>query len=151
VGLLSHVWSDSITGRYHRLIGKGIYDFLVSAYGYSDTLLTDIYVYDMESTEMDIILFPRITDKIIIKDSIAISPNPFFNQMTIDIWTELPEEITISLFDPAGRKIITESSISITGGYHHILLDGSGLSPGLYILKITRPSGKREIKVLKME
>jgi hypothetical protein len=146
----SHVWSDSITGRYYRMISEGIYDLLISAYGYNDTLLTDIHVLDLESTELDIILFPVVPDDIIIKDSIAIGPNPFFNQLTIDIWSELPDMISISLFDPAGRKIITESSISLTGGYNHIILDGSGLSPGLYILKITRPSGTREIKVLKI-
>ncbi len=146
----SHVWSDSITGRYYRLISEGIYDLLISAYGYNDTLLTDIHVSDLESIELDIILFPFVPDDIIIKDSIAIGPNPFFDRLTIDIWSELPDEISIGLFDPAGRKIITESSISLIGGYNHIILDGSGLSPGFYILKITRSSGIRKIRVLKI-
>jgi len=145
----SHVWSDSMTGSYYRLIRGGIYNLQVSADGYKDTLITNIHIQDLQSSELNIILFPFFPEDA--TDSIIISPNPFINQLTIHILSELPGEVRISLFDPVGRKIIPEHRMSLVVGYNNFILDGSGLNSGLYILNIKQSSGTRQIKILKVE
>lgn len=147
----SHVWSDSITGRYYRLIKEGVYDLLVSAGGYNDTLITNVRVFDNKATELNIRLFPYIPPDDEIIDSIAIGPNPFFDQLSIHIWSLEQDEISISLFDPGGRKIIPESRISLVQGENNIILDCTNLASGIYILKITRSTGIKKVKIIKVE
>ncbi len=147
----SHVWSDSITGIYHRLIKEGVYDLLVSADGYNDTLITSVRVFDFQSTELNIRLSPYVPQDQEIRDSITIGPNPFFDYLRIDIWSEQQDEAGISLFDPGGRKIISENRISLVQGENNLILNCPNIARGMYILKITRSSGIEKVKVIKVE
>jgi hypothetical protein len=147
----SHVWSDSLTGRYYRLIKEGVYNLLVSAEGYNDTLVSGVRVFDFQPTELNIRLFPYIPMEDETADSITVGPNPFIDYLRIDIWSEQQDVVSISLFDPRGRKVIPESRISIIQGENNLVLDCPGLTPGIYILKITRSSGIKKVKIIKLE
>jgi hypothetical protein len=54
----SHVWSDSISGWYFRLLEKGLYDLMVSADGYHTRVIDGVEVNNREATMLDIALVP---------------------------------------------------------------------------------------------
>ncbi len=56
-------------------------------------------------------------------------------------------EETLAAFDLAGRRAALLFRGEPGVGYHHLAWDGSGLPSGLYVLRLTSPSGVRMAKV----
>jgi hypothetical protein len=58
----SHVWSDSISGWYFRLLEQGVYDLEYSAEGYQSRIIEGVRVNKREATRVDIALLPSEAD-----------------------------------------------------------------------------------------
>ncbi len=71
-------------------------------------------------------------------------PNPFNPATTIVYSLAHRERIDLSLFDITGRKIRTLEAGIRDEGRHVIIVDGSGLSSGLYFFQLT--GGRESIK-----
>ncbi|MEP7166175.1 MAG: Ig-like domain-containing protein, partial [Ferruginibacter sp.] len=77
------------------------------------------------------------------------TPNPFADQLRINIETELSENAVISLKDISGRSIQQKES-QLRKGNNAVLLSSLGHLPGgVYLLTITTDSQQQTIKVVK--
>lgn len=68
-------------------------------------------------------------------------PNPFSDVVTIVYNLELPSDVQLELFDMLGRRIQTISQSAQSAGSHEVMIDGSNLAPGVYVIRLTVESG----------
>jgi len=138
--LNSYVWSDSITGGFSRMIKEGTYDLNISASGYKDTLISSVYVADFSTISLDIHMTPVYSGLAGNKDPLIQITNPFEDLLRISVTSVFEENIIIDLFDTGGRKVIPQHTINSVTGENIIIINGTSLSPGLYILKVASPA-----------
>jgi hypothetical protein len=149
--LNSFVWSDSISGRFSRMLKEGAYDLKFSADGYIDTLITSVQVTDFHTSLLDVMLTPRHSGAITYQGPIIRITNPFTAGLKISIVTASQERIIINLFDAGGRKVVPDYKITSVEGENILIINGESLSPGIYILKINSPSISHERVIIKTE
>ncbi len=78
-------------------------------------------------------------------------PNPFNSSTTIEFDVPRNEDVTISIYDILGRKVLEPVSGEVPAGQHSVDVDLSELSSGLYfyILKTEEISIQRKMMCLK--
>lgn len=81
-------------------------------------------------------------------DPIELYPNPARDVLSIRIRNGLMEEVRIVVTDPAGRVHI-QRTIRITRQYEPLDLDLSGISPGIYFVKVNRKGDSKIIRLVK--
>jgi len=72
-------------------------------------------------------------------------PNPFANSTEIQYFINMSGKVRLSLYDMTGRELILLVDKFIKGGWHNMIVNGSGLTSGMYILKL-ESGGKAVIK-----
>ncbi|MCX6271876.1 MAG: T9SS type A sorting domain-containing protein [Bacteroidetes bacterium] len=78
-------------------------------------------------------------------------PNPFSNLTRIAY--SIPEDgfVKISVFDPFGKEVATVVNEIQSAGIHEVTVDGSGLSSGVYLYKLSfRSSNGESMRLRKM-
>ena len=81
--------------------------------------------------------------------NVEATPNPFSDQLRVNIETGLSENAVISLKDISGRKIQQMES-QLRAGNNALLLGNLGHIPaGVYLLTITTDSQQETVKVIK--
>jgi len=77
----------------------------------------------------------------------AVFPNPFNSMATITC--DLPEaaSVTLSAYDLNGREVAAIFSGKLTAGQQRILWDASGLSSGIYLVKLQSAGNVRTARV----
>jgi len=78
--------------------------------------------------------------------SINIYPNPFYDQIVIDLVTSKTETLNIAVFDIYGKRIM-ENRTNITKGLNSKKLDLSGLSSGVHFVVFRTNNYVNSIKV----
>jgi len=149
--LNSFVFSDSISGKFYRLIKGGNYDLKITANGYRDTMILSVPVTDFNTTVLDISLTPARSGINVPSISTIKVLNPFTGDLTISFNSEMQEEMTVDLYDTGGRKVVHAYPVKSIAGENTIVIDCQSLVPGIYILKIFSPSISRESLVIKSE
>ena len=127
----SHVYADTLTGRFVRFLGPGLWDLTVSADGYRDTVVT-LSVADIRQRSDLLIQMKRILNPV---DTTApprplLYPNPAAFHIRAVMPADLRGELNIVIFDPAGRKIRDYNSEAYEGS--PVIIDVRTLSPGAY-------------------
>jgi len=102
----SHIFSDSLTGVFTRLIVPGLYDLKFAADGYRDTIIKNVQVFTLEATNLTVKMRSSINPV-----DTTDPGQPFFypNPGDTFIKTVLPEKmkgmVNIRIFTMDGRKI----------------------------------------------
>ena len=96
-----------------------------------------------ESTELSVPIFNR--------KQISVYPNPFINEINVNIETVSNENVNFDLYDINGRKIISLfSKMAVTSGKHSQKVQlPQTLSKGVYFLNISIGQSSRTIKIIK--
>lgn len=133
----SHVYSDSSTGWYFRLLEQGFHDLLFSADGYiNDTV--NIQVRNRETERLDISLVPGYTPAPGPESGYDESPGIYYSpereEIVVSMNLTLPFAVSISLYDSSGRKIRVLHNGIIREGYTRFSFGTPGLKPGIYII-----------------
>ncbi len=63
-------------------------------------------------------------------------PNPFSNKTSIGLNLLNEQNVNVELLDLMGRKIANVFKGKLAAGIHDIVIDGSGLSSGIYFIKV---------------
>lgn len=78
------------------------------------------------------------TTNILPSSLVAVFPNPFSQDLTVETELEEPAIVQIALFDPLGRKVVAWPAQQLGRGRHQIgLAVSSNWAPGLYFAKIS--------------
>ena len=72
-------------------------------------------------------------------------PNPFRDRMTLEFSLDQPQRIQMDVYDLLGRRVATLVNDDMPAGPHTILFDASGLSSGLYMVRMNGRSGPAAI------
>jgi bacillolysin len=83
------------------------------------------------------------------KTAVSISPNPFNNNISVEVTAEKSGTGSIEIFDLVGRKVIN-TPLSISIGKNAVSLPTPQLQAGIYLLKITIEGKSLTSKIMKI-
>lgn len=75
------------------------------------------------------------------RSTLAVYPNPSDGPVTVSLWLSAPCEVTIRLFDVAGREVRAYAWGYRTAGLHREAVDLGGLAAGLYLARLDAAAG----------
>lgn len=78
-------------------------------------------------------------------------PNPFNPFTTIQFSIPEASDVKLELFNSAGQRVLTVKEAFLSAGTHRVSVDASALSSGVYLYRLTTPSGiiTRKMTLLK--
>ena len=82
---------------------------------------------------------------------LSVFPNPFDGPAKVSFYLANNSDVTISLYTAFGQLINSQSLGNFEPGNHATMLDGAGLKPGVYILKMNTGAGvySRKVSVIR--
>lgn len=135
----SHVYSDSLTGDFVRLLAPGLYNIIFSAEGYLDKRVSNVSVSDGTETKLMVKLIPCPAG---VDTMNPARPFIFPNPAVSSAWAVLPEDIlgmvNIRIYSMTGIKVSdfdTEASKE-----HPVYLDLSRLPSGTFFVVFSAKS-----------
>ncbi len=131
----SSVFSDSLTGIYHRYLSGGSYAFTVSAAGYREKAKT-VDIIESGAQRLDFFLKPEDEPE---KSFAVRLENPFSGTMELSVDMPRDARVRIRIYDLQGRLCIEQGTNALTEGNNEINIPTGGLADGVYILSIEIP------------
>lgn len=131
----SHVYADSTSGIFVRLLAEGNWDLQVSAKGYKDSLLQNIQVWNWQVNSLSIPL-QKVTTSITLPQNekqYRLYPNPAKNVVHLIAEGGFPASLRYRIVDLKGR-CVQESEAVQAGSTLEIPL--TRLSSGFYLLEV---------------
>lgn len=137
----SHVYSDTLTGRFVRLIEPGSWDLTFTADGYRDLIIHDVSAASGKATELNVAMTPDTNPVDTAGHTLLfLYPNPVSETLNALIPGEISGKINICIFSVAGRILSDYDTRSVEGA--PVIIDVSGLAAGTYLIRFTgRSSG----------
>jgi M6 family metalloprotease-like protein len=78
--------------------------------------------------------------------NVEVFPNPFHQNLNLEISLQKRSEVSIQLIDLNGKTLLTESKV-LDHGTHKMIIPRNELSPGVYILSITADNFNKILRV----
>ena len=75
-------------------------------------------------------------------------PNPFSETTCIELCVNKKTRITMVVSDALGREVHASVTESVKSGRYTLMFDGSTLSPGVYICKITTEGQTQSMRMI---
>jgi hypothetical protein len=130
----SSIYSDTLNGRFTRLLYPQTWDLTFKAGGYRDTTVTNIVVQPHQKTEILVLMKPIST----VIDSIEsllprLYPNPSEQLVKCMLPAKLTGNLLVRVLDNTGRKHLDYKTISAPA--QALEIDISSLSPGVYTIQ----------------
>ncbi len=69
---------------------------------------------------------------------IAVVPNPAVRRFSVDFVLPSPGRAVVELLDPMGRRLEVRDLATAAAGRHSVPLEGRGLEPGVYWVRVTQ-------------
>lgn len=140
------VYTDSVSGNFHRLLRPGTYSIRVSSAGYHPDTVRNIAVSGPSATRADVALLPTSVP-VVRTDEIPVShpcleqnyPNPF-NPVT-----HIPFRVasgdahgatSLAIYDLLGRRVATLVNEGVAPGSYMVRFDATGLPSGVYLCRL---------------
>ena len=129
----SHIYSDTISGSFIRLLAPGLWNITFSADGYRDTTITNVLVVEGQKTDLTVEMKSIITR---IDTTEREKPLLYPNPASLFLKAKLPENlsggINIQVISQSGAKV-AEFNRDYSFGYP-MEIDIRGLAGGVYIV-----------------
>lgn len=81
--------------------------------------------------------------------ALNVFPNPFINNITVDITLDRAETVRIEVADVMGKLVRTMESRSLQRGNHQLEIGGAGWNPGIYFLRVQVNKQVKAVRVVK--
>lgn len=132
----SHVYSDTITGSFVRLISPGIWDLSFSATGFRDTTVKSVVVLQDERTDLLVRMTPEINPiDTIAPSSALIYPNPASSEIWALLAGRMEGKLNIRIFNISG-KLFADYEVVAQKGLP-LKIDLKRFSPETYTIVFT--------------
>ncbi len=153
--------SDSLYGRFYRLLIDGNYSMRFSKPGYITKTISDIPVTSDSLTKLDVLLAPAVGTSEALSTalhnfSLQISPNPFTGIANIRYAITSNGDITLKIYDISGKMVRNLSGeASITDYQWSVRWDGTDnkgrdLPEGIYFCCLQDKTGSHFGKLIKV-
>lgn len=127
----SFIFSDSITGAFHRYLKSGSYQLKFEKQNYISKVIS-LDVTDYNPVYLEVLLRKKENDTI--PGILNCYPNPFINEFRVDFYSETQGDCKTELYNLTG-SLIYSAIHSVHEGDNTLHI--SGIMPGVYILKIS--------------
>lgn len=135
----SHIYSDTLTGSFVRLLYAGTWDLVFSADGYFDATVKNITVTDGQKTEILVEMIPRSNPvDTVTTPLLLLYPNPADQFLKVVLPQRQQGRVNVSIYNSMGSKL--QDFNTITFDDVPLVLNLSALEPGAYMLAITNLS-----------
>jgi len=145
----SQVFSDSLSGKFVRLINEGKYNLWITSDGYQEKRIDSVSVENYQTTHISIQLVPigyGISEKLIDEQQMMnLYPDPVYGILHAEIKPEKSGLFTIEIISVDGKTLKTIDEINIPYGGTVVNTDVSELSGGIYFIRL-RNSNKVWVK-----
>lgn len=81
----------------------------------------------------------------------AVAPNPFRRATALDLVVPRAEAVRVEVFDGLGRRVRVEDRGVLAAGRHRVVLDGGGLAPGVYVVRVTAGEAVAAVRLARVE
>jgi len=136
----SHVYSDSLTGKFVRMLSPGTYDLRVSAAGYDTGIVSGLTIEDARQSNIIIRLAGASSvNELSAENRLKLWPVPAGDHLFIGTFNFIGERINIRIYSQSGIKLIELSDIMVVNDKMQI--DISQLPAGYYLLSLSDSSG----------
>jgi hypothetical protein len=148
----SHIYSDTLSGRFVRMLSPGSWNLTFSAKGYRDTTVTNIQVIAGAGTNITVNMKPVTTS---IDPSYpefpVLSPNPAQHEIKCLLPDRMGGNIKVTIFNQSGKKITDYNTVYYPGVMH--IIDLSGFPAGMFFVNFRNLSGGMTLtgKFIKMD
>ena len=151
----SEVFSDSLSGKFIRLINEGKYNLWITSDGYQEKRIDSISVENYQTTNISIQLVPigyGITEELFDKQQMLnLYPDPVSGILHTEIKPEKPGLFSIEIISIDGRILKTIDKINIPYEGTVINIDVSELSGGIYFIRLRNNNNVWVNKFIKSE
>lgn len=112
----SHVYSDTLTGSFVRLLSRGSWNLSFSARGYPDTTITGIHVQDFRQTELMVYMDPEIVPADTINPPATILyPNPASSELNALLPRDMAGRVRITIYGSSGLLVTDYYAVDEAG------------------------------------
>ncbi|MCE5346378.1 MAG: hypothetical protein LLG13_08845 [Bacteroidales bacterium] len=137
----SHVYSDTLTGKFVRMLSPGSWDLTFSANGYIDTTVSNIPVYEGQKTDIVVNMIPETNrTKTIIPSVTSLYPNPAANEINALLSDRMTGYVNVRIINMSGVVISDFNTETIQG--EPVPIDITMLKGGSYTVIFTNTSSK---------
>jgi hypothetical protein len=91
---------------------------------------------------------PTGVEPIVIANEFSTYPNPTTGKLNLNFTLATDSDVTLDLWDIAGRSMMTQNLENQSEGSHQIALNLESIQDGLYILKIRTQNGEKSTRIL---
>lgn len=126
----SHVYADTATGSFVRMLSPGTWNLSFSAYGYRDTVITGIQVLPFQRSDLTVYMkYDGTKTDSVLPVTPLLFPVPATEFVECILPPELHGRIRITIFTSSGQKIKEMDS-----GEQPLIINTGDLIPGVYIV-----------------
>jgi hypothetical protein len=115
----SHVYSDTITGSYIRMLSPGSWNLTFSARGYNDTTISNIVLQTGQKVIMNVSMEPKTSSIDTTTPGVpALYPNPAKSEINALLHSGVAGSVTVRIYNQTGMllsdfKTITQQGVPI--------------------------------------
>lgn len=84
-----------------------------------------------------------------VADEVRVYPNPASDLLNIEITTQLPGSVSLTLTDLSGKELANQENVLISGGSDSFTFPLYGLQKGNYLLRVSRSAYSKTLKISK--
>lgn len=132
----SHVYSDTLTGRFYRFLTPGIHTLTVSSPGYETYSAENVNVIWNQRTEVNVELTPADTFPVPPLSDLLIYPVPTSGRVSVIPPETVSGNVTVSVTSIGGALVASFPTVSVPG--IPITIDFSFLGDGVYIVSVQK-------------
>jgi hypothetical protein len=151
----SHVYSDSITGEFIRLLAGGKYNLQITSDGYQEKRIDSVSVENYKTTYTQIQLVPigyGITEELFDEQQMLnLYPDPVSGILHIEIKPEMPGLFAVEIISIDGKIIRCIDNISVLYEGTVVKADVNELSGGIYFIRLRNNNNVWVKKFIKSE
>jgi hypothetical protein len=125
----SHVYSDTLTGSFVRLIAPGSWNLTFTAKGYRDTTISNIVVLSGQKTAIRVKMVP------IVNAAVVLYPNPASSELKAMLPDLIIGPVNIRIYNMSGMLLSDLNTVSEKG--IPLLIDIRRLPGGVYSVVFT--------------
>jgi hypothetical protein len=148
--------SEPVHGRFSRLLLPGNYTVTASLEGYHDAVIEDVVVQEGAPSWVDIPLVPIMSGAPEAPERLSLQqnhPNPFNPRTTIHFTLDRQQQVTLTVYNMAGRPITVLTDMIFGPGQHTAHwngLDSAGLAvaSGTYLLRLQTEDRAESQKIM---
>ncbi len=131
----SHVYSDTITGNFVRMLSAGTWDLYITAGGYTDVIISSIEVDKEQNVNLFIRMTPLSEPAVPTGNKPVLYPNPAVSVLRMMMPEAISGNVNIKVYSQSGMRIKDYNAEVTTGT--SVELDVTRFASGVYNILVT--------------